>query len=373
MHDRWPTRPLRGAVLLAGALLAAGCGREPDAEAAAPVAVAVGPENVVVAGLERIQTGPLLSGTLAAARAATIRAEVGGTVLQVYASEGERVRAGQPLARIEDADVRDAHVSARTAVSTARGALEVARRDLERARTLAEAGAVPTRNVEVARTQLSSAEAQLAEARARLASARRRLEATRVASPMAGVVGRRAVNAGDVVAPGAELFTVIDPGSMELRASVASHELGALRVGVPVEFQVRGYPGQTFTGRVERIGAQADASTRQVPIYVSIPNTTGTLVGGLFAEGRVASEVREGVVVPSAAVSTGGPTPTVLRVKGGRAEQVPVALGIVDPRTERVEITSGVAVGDTLLGGAAQGITPGTPVRIGSAAGAPAR
>lgn len=358
----------RGAALLAAALLAAACGDDPDAEAAAPVAVQVGPENVVVAAHDRIRTGPLVSGALEAGESATIRAEVGGTVLEVYADEGERVRAGQPLARIADADVRDAYLSAQTAVRTAQGALGVARRDLERAETLAEAGAVPTRNVEVARTQLSSAEAQLAEARARLASAQKRLEATRVAAPLSGVVGRRAVSAGDVVAPGAELFTVLDPASMELRASVPSEELGSLRVGMPVEFRVSGYPGQAFTGRIERVGAQADPATRQVPIFVSIPNTTGALVAGLFAEGRVASLEREGVVVPASAVDTEGAAPAVLRLKGGRTELVPVELGLVDPRTERVEIASGVAPGDTLLAGAAQRITPGTQVRVGRGA-----
>lgn len=361
-------RRARGAALLAVAGLAlatAACGGGDDAEAAAPAPVAVGPENVVVAATDRVQTGPLLSGSIRAKEEAAIRAEVGGTVLQVLAQEGQRVNRGQLLARIEDAAVRDGFLSAQTAVSTAQGANTIARRDLERSRTLAAAGAIATRDVEAAQVQLSNTQSQLSAARAQLAAARERLDATRVTAPISGVVSRRVANEGDVVAPGGELFTVIDPRQMELAASVPSEQLGALAVGTPVEFTVRGYPGQSFTGRIERISPAADPVTRQVPIYVSIPNDAGTLVSGLFAEGRVASETREGVVIPVNAVDTEGPAPAVVRLRGGRAETVPVQLGLRDARTERVEVVSGIAAGDTLLSGAAREVTPGSQVTIG--------
>lgn len=357
-------------LLIAGALLTAACGRGngTEAEVAAPVVVAVGLENTVIAAPGEIQTGPLLSGSLQAKEQATIRAEVSGTVLSISAEEGQRVQRGQPLARIEDAEVQDAYRAAQAVVSTAENAAIIAGRDLERSQTLAQAGAVPTRNVEMARGQLENSRTQLAQARAQAASVRQRLNNTRITSPIAGVVSRRAVNAGDVVSPGTELFMVIDPASMELRATVPSEELAQLQIGTPVQFQVRGYPDQTFVGRIARIAPAADPATRQVPIFVELPNTGGTLVSGLFAEGRVAAEARSGLIVPTSAVDTDGATPTVMRVRNGRAEEVPVQLGLLDPRTERVEILSGVQQGDTLLSGAAREITPGTPVRVGRTA-----
>jgi RND family efflux transporter MFP subunit len=159
---------------------------------------------------------------------------------------------------------------------------------------------------------------------------------------------------------------------MRLEASVPSEALGALRVGQPVQFRVRGYPDQPFDGRIERISPVADPGTRLVPIFVTIPNTKGRLVGGLFAEGRVTSETRNALVVPSTAVDVTGARPWVLRVKNGKAERVEVGLGVRDDRTERVEITQGVGAGDVLLMGAAQTVTPGTPVRVaGNSAPAP--
>jgi len=184
-----------------------------------------------------------------------------------------------------------------------------------------------------------------------------------IRSPINGVLARRAVNRGDVVTVGTELFAVIDPSSMRLEASVPSESLSELKVGATVLFQVRGYT-QQFEGRVERIAPQADPTTRQVTIYVAIPNTGGRLVAGLYAEGRVVSQSAEGLVVPSNAVNTTGTPAWALRVNNGKTEKVDVTLGLRDPRTEQVQVVSGLAEGDTVLRGASQGITPGTPVSV---------
>ena len=100
-------------------------------------------------------------------------------------------------------------------------------------------------------------------------------------------------------------------------------------------------------------------------IIASVPNAGNALVGGLFAEGRVASDAHEGIVVPLNAVDQRGVAPQVLRLRSGRAERVTVELGLQDAAAETGEVTSGLAVGDTLLAGAAQGITPGTVVKVG--------
>ena len=166
------------------------------------------------------------------------------------------------------------------------------------------------------------------------------------------------------MSPGTPLVTIIDPSSMQMRASVPSGEIGALRLGAPVVFEVRGYPGRTFEGQIERISPVADPVTRQVPIFVDIPNAGSRLVAGLFAEGRVTREVRRGLVVPAAAVNVAGASPWVLRIADGATERVTVTLGLRDERTERVEVVEGLKAGDRLLVGAAQGVEPGTPVRV---------
>jgi membrane fusion protein, multidrug efflux system len=283
-----------------------------------------------------VVVGPIVSGELKPEREATLRAEVGGSMLEVSALEAQAVKMGAVLGRIETRTLDDSRQSAASTVRSAENQLNVARREAERTEKLASAGALATRDVDAAHNGVAAAEAQ------------------------------RTVNVGDVVSPGTELFTIIDPSSMRLEGSVPSDDLKTLRVGVTVAFTVRGYD-TPFQGRIERIAPQADAATRQVPIYVTIPNEGGRLLAGLFAEGRVVSQSADGLVVPVNAVNTvNRAEPWVLRVKDGKSEKVTVTLGLADPRSERVQIVAGLADGDTLLRGAAQGITPGTRVQVNS-------
>jgi RND family efflux transporter MFP subunit len=358
------------AALTTASLATAACSKKgsDDAHAevaAAPAAVTIGPENVAVVREAPIQSGPTLSGSLAPEKEAAIRAQVGGTVLQTYVEEGQRVAAGTPLVRLDDAAVRDAAISARSAVASARAQAEVAQRNLQRAEQLLAAGAIAERDVESARSGNAAAQAQLASARALQASAEKNLSNTFVRAPFAGVVSQRSVSAGDVVQSGGALVTVVQPSSMRLEASVPADQLSSVRVGLPVQFTVSGYPGRTFDGRITRVAPTADPATRQVRIIASIPNDRGGLVGGLFAEGRVSSESRNAPVVPLNAVDQRGLAPFVMRLKNGKAEKTEVKLGIQDPATESVEVQSGLMPGDTVLLGAAQGISAGTPVKVG--------
>jgi len=361
----WRLAPL----VMAAALV--GCGAEAekatDEPKPPPPAVQIGQENVVTATSDTVVAGPIVSGELRPQREATVRAELGGSILQVTVEEGQAVSRGMLLGRIEPRTLDDVRRSAQSAVRSAENQLAVAQREAERSEKLVNAGALAARDLDVARNSVSTADAQLADARSRLASAERQLEDAVVRAPIAGIVSKRSVNMGDVVSIGDELFAIIDPSSMRLAAAVPSEDLRVLKIGVPVRFSVRGYD-QMFDGHIERIAPQADPGTRQVPIYVAIPNVGGRLVAGLFAEGRVVSQSAAGIVVPTNAVNTAGARPWVLRVKDGKTERVELSLGLRDPRTERVQVTSGLSEGDVLLRGASQGITPGTAVQVSAPA-----
>ncbi len=327
-------------------------------------AIEVGREDIVLAALGTLRSGPAVSGTLASERAATLRAEVGGSVLEVLAEQGQAVTRGQPLVRIDDAAVREGYEAARSAVRTAELSADLARRNAERAAALAQAGAIAERDLENARWTETSAAAQLAEARTRLAQAEQQLARTVVRAPFSGVVSERPVNAGDVVQVGTALLTVVDPARLKLEATVPAEQLERLRPGAPVEFTVAGLEGKTFSGRVARINPAVDPATRQVRITVQVPNPAGRLFVGLFAQGRVALAATTGIAVPSRAVDERGLTPSVLRLRASRVERVPVRLGVRDEIAEQVEIASGLAAGDTLLIGPALGIAEGSVVRV---------
>ncbi|MBA2689007.1 MAG: efflux RND transporter periplasmic adaptor subunit [Gemmatimonadaceae bacterium] len=334
------------------------------AEKAAAAGTIIGNENIAVAEVGPISTGPSISGALIPEREATVRAQLSGSVVRTYAEQGQAVRAGAVLARLDQAALQEPYLSARAGLASASNSNDIAQRELARSQKLLAAGAISERDIDVSRRNAIAARAALEDARARLATAQKQLGNATVTSPISGVVSERQASAGDVVQPGGALFSVVDPTSMRLEASVPADQLALVRVGVPVSFTINGYPDRQFLGRVTRINPTADPATRQVRIYVSIPNSGRTLVGGLFANGRIAATAHNGIAAPVSAVDMRGTVPTVVRIKNGKADRVQVQIGIRDEGSERIEILTGVQAGDTLLLGAAQGITPGTPVRV---------
>lgn len=355
--------------LLSATLLSAACKDNAKdqiaaAERAAADGTMIGNENIAIAEVGPISSGPSISGALTPERSATVRAQLPGSVLQTYAEQGQAVRAGTTLAKLDQSAMQEPYLSARAGLASASNSNDIAQRELSRSQKLLAAGAVSEREMDQSRRNAIAARAALEDARARLATAQKAWGNTVVTSPLSGVVSERQVSAGDVVQPGAAMFTVVDPSSMRLEASVPADQLSMVRVGVPVSFTITGYPDRQFLGRVTRVNPTADPATRQVRIYVSIPNAGRTLVGGLYANGRISTSARNGLVVPVNAVDTRGTIPSVFRIKNGKVERAQVTVGIRDEGTERIEILTGVQAGDTLLVGAAQGITPGTRVRV---------
>jgi RND family efflux transporter MFP subunit len=349
--------------------LAAACGQRSEQAPAptAPPVVSLGPENVVRVVPTKLESGPVISGSLQARRLASVRAEVGGSILDVKADQGQTVKEGQLLARVEEGTLREQVSAASSTVRVARNALQVAKADEQRNLTLVQQGVITRRDFE--RTQLSrtQAEGQLADAQARLKLAQDQLGRTKVVAPFDGVVSERQVHAGDIVQPGAPLFTVVDPATLRLEASVPAAQLSQVKVGTPVDFRVNGYANRAFQGQVERINPAVDPATGQVRIYVSIPNSEQALLSGLYAEGRVASQAKEALAVPLDALDTRQEPPTVQRISNGKVEEVAVTVGLRDDVAQTVEVRSGLKAGDVVLLGSARDLTQGTPVKLTAA------
>jgi RND family efflux transporter MFP subunit len=372
-HTRHRSAPALTIIALVATAVALGACKKPGeaVDTSAGSTQMIGPDNVAIVKSDTLRSGPPISGTLVADRDARIRAEVAGAVLQTYVDAGQRVSAGDALARIDDAVLQDAALSARSSITQATVSAEQAARELKRAKTLNAAGAIADRDVEGAERANLAAQAGLADAKARLASAEKNLRNATVRSPFAGVVAEKTVSPGDIVAPGAALFTVIDPRSLRVDASVPTSALADLRVGSPILFTVNGSDRQ-LEGKVTRINPMVDAQTRQVKVTASVPNNQNSLVAGLFVEGRVASEKRIGIMVPEKALDETGVSAFVMRLKSGKVEKVEVQLGARDGGAELVEVKSGLAVGDTVLLGAARGISIGSAVAVSSPKDAPA-
>lgn len=354
------------AAVIVGGVAVCSCERQ-DATAQSEergVAVTIGAEDYTTAVRGEVQQGPTLSGRLVPEEQAAVRAEVTGPVSRVGAEVGQAVRKGTLLARVDGAALQEQLISARSAATSAHTALGVARRELERQQTLLEAGAVASQAVESARQAVTAAEAQVADARARESLAQDQIAHTTVRAPIAGIVSERPVNAGDVVQVGAALFTIVDPSSMRLEASVPAADLAHVKAGDAVRFEVTGYPDRDFEGHIKRISPTADPATGQVQVIVSLPNSGGDLVGGLFARGRVGSRKARGIVLPARAVSESQSGATATVVRNGNVQTAQLSISLRDSLTEQVLVDSGLQAGDIVLVGAAREITEGTAVQI---------
>ena len=298
-----------------------------------------------------IEEGIAITGDLRPIESVEVRARLEGDLVGVYVREGERVRAGQVLARFESSEQESGFSSAEADRVAAQSDLATAQWNLEQSAELFTAGAVSERDHKVAQQAVTSARARLAAAQARLRATGSLVRDTRVLAPTSGIVSRKLVENGEHVARGAGLFTVVRNDVLELAAAVPARQANAVHVGQTVHFVA---DGRAFDGKVARVSPTVDPSTRSVAVYVQIPNTTSALKGGTFATGRVVSRTVSGaVMVPTTAVrqSADNGRPFVYRIAGRSLDIAPVQLGVVDERNGTAEVLNGLSVGDRVVVG----------------------
>ncbi len=377
-------------------LALAGCGKPdaPAAGAAAPAASAapargdaakappvllLAPEDVRTVDATLRATGPVISGSLQPERRADLRAEVGATVQQVLKDNGEVVRAGDLLVRLDDTAIRESLVSAEEAVRAATQALEQTDRQVARLRTLQGQGMSSMQALEDAEVRRNNANSELVAARARVATARQQLRRTEVRAPFAGVVSGRQVSAGDTAQVGRELVKVIDPGSLRFEGLVSADRLQELKVGQAVSFRVNGFGDRLFAGKVRRIDSAANATTRQVAVQVAFDDAAAApRVAGLFAEGRIETGGVRQLMLPEGTVIRSGDNAHVWKIGDGVLQKVAVRLGERDARSGEFPVLSGLADGERVLRNPAGSLVDGQrfefarPATAAATAAAPA-
>jgi RND family efflux transporter MFP subunit len=318
--------------------------------AAAAVKLLLAPEDLLAVAPSTLASGPVITGSVQPERRADLRAEVAAVVLQVLKENGETVKTGDLLMRLDDTAIRDSLTSAEEAVRAAAQAFEQSERQVARLKTLQAQGMTSTQALEDAEVRRNNAQSDLVAAKSRVVSARQQLTRTSVRAPFDGVVSERKASAGDTVQIGKELLKVIDPRSMRFEGLVSADRMGELQVGQTASFRVNGYTQSSFTGRVKRIDAAANSTTRQVAVIVAFTDpATAPKVAGLFAEGRVETGGSQALMLPEAAVARSGDAAWVWRVSGKTLSKLPVKLGERDARSGNIPVTQGLASGDRVL------------------------
>lgn len=364
----------RLALYAIGTMLLAACGNEEpktiDTTAAAQRAQQLSSADVVTADTSLLAAGVPVTGSLRPAELVVVRAQVSGTLQRLRVDRGTAVSQGQTLATIEAAGVQSTAASAKASVAAANASLALAQQKLTAARTLHKAGAISDVDLKVAEADFESAQAQVASATAQSATAGENAARATIIAPLTGVVSDRRVQEGEAVSVGAELFTVVNTRELELAAHVPVDEAAAVKVGQSVRFSLASMPGEVFTGRVDRKDPVANVDTRQVGLYLRVPNRNGNIVAGQFATGRiVAGNAKPVIVVPVGAVRETSGTFWVLRLDNAKVERRDVTVGARDEANGLVVITSGLVVGDRVIKAPNLSIATGTRFTIAADSG----
>lgn len=316
---------------------------------AAPEKLIIANEDILSLQSNALASGPVVIGSIQPERKADLRAEVSTVVLQVLKENGEAVKRGDVIVRLDETSIRDNLNSANDSARNAALALDQADRNLQRLKTLRASGMTSMQALDDAEVRRNTAQSEVSAAKARAASAQQQLQRTVVRAPFDGIISERKVSPGDTALAGKELVKVIDPNSMRFAGRVSADKIGMVKPGQNVSFRINGYTGQEFRGKVTRVDPAANDVTRQVEVLVAFADSKQPRVSGLYAEGNIEAETVSALMLPEGALVKSGDKTYAWRVKGKSLNKVELALGSRDVRTGNYEVRSGVVAGDVIM------------------------
>lgn len=357
------------ALLLALGVMRAMQSRKTAAEAAAQAAqpahltVELSPADLVRVRRVALARTVSVSGTLKAVNSAVVKARAAGELRDLTVREGDTVGRGQVLARVEVTEYAARVRQAQEQAEAAQAQVAIAQRQYDNNKALVEQGFISPTALETSQLSLRNAKSTYQAAQAGVDVARKAADDTVIRSPIDGVVAARLAQPGERVAVEARVLELIDPRALEVEAAIPAADSVAVRLGQLARLRVDGLV-EPLEARVTRINPSAQAGSRSVLIYLSVPPTPG-LRQGLFVQGDLATAQTESLVLPPAAVRTDKPAPYVQTVVDGQVRHQPVAPGTQGQvGDETLLAVQGVAEGMPVLRGAVGMLREGTQVRM---------
>jgi membrane fusion protein, multidrug efflux system len=316
--------------------------------AATPVAEFLQNDLVIVEPRDLDQTLPL-TGSLMPLTEATVKAKVAGELVAVTVREGESVKQGQVLARIDLTEVQ-ARVAAREAdVQAAKAQLVWAEKNRSQQKALLDKSFISQSAFDNIQSNYDVAAAKLRAAEADLVVVQKALGDAVLVAPFSGIVSLRHAQPGERVALDAKVVSVVDLSKLQLEASVPPAAIGQVKVGQALTFRVEGFGERAFEGRIERINPSATAGSRSISVYAVIDNRDGLLRGGMFAQGALTlSRVGNALAVPASAVREEIGQTFVYAIVDGMVKRKNVKVGAPDA-AGRVQVLEGLVAGDRIV------------------------
>ena len=342
---------------------------------AAPVAATVLeflPREVLTTEPVELHQTLALSGSLRAVQQAIVKARLAADVREVVAREGEAVKAGQVLVRMDATEYQARVEQARGNLNAALAQRDIANKTRDNNRALLEKGFISRNAFDNAASQLAVAEANVEAARGALDQVKKLLNDTVIRAPITGLIASRSVQPGEKVSPDNRLLEIVNLDQMEMEASVPTNDIARVVVGQQVRLRIEGLP-DAFSGRVTRINPATQPGSRSILVYVQIANPQHILRVGMFAEAQLSLLTKTNVLaLPQSAIHKDSNGATVYVIDNGKLLKAPVTLGIEgrSGETPLVEISGGLAFGAQVVRSDMGNLLQGTAVRVVPAANA---
>ncbi len=311
--------------------------------------------NVETITVEPVRTMPdllLLPGAIEPRLVIDVPVEERGRIEEALVEEGEPVREGQILFRLDD-------TMQRAQFDQAKAQAEYDEQMFGRSSELLEKGVVR-------KSEVDELKARMVVSRANLQVARTNMERTVIKAPLTGVLNSRDRERGEYVSPGDTVAQIVDIAQVKVGIQIPEKDVRFIRMGQPVTIEVDALGGRQFTGKVTYISELADASTRTTPIELTLDNSSGMLHAGMIIRARISRQVlRDVVMIPLASVIPLEDGKVVYVVEDGLAQKREVELGMI--RGTEVQVLSGLHRGDQLIVKGHRQVGPGQQVAIRNA------
>ena len=307
------------------------------------------PASVTLAAVrtERVSQKLEALGNARANESVDISTKSSNVVTAVTFRDGERVKRGQVLVQLDNAQ-------ARADVAEAQAALTESESQYNRSRELLNTQAL-------SKSSFDQLVARLAANRARLAAAQARLEDTVIRAPFSGRVGLRRVSVGTLISPGDVITTLDDTSVIKLDFSVPENFLAGLREGLSIRATAPAFPGRSFAGSVASIDSRVDMNTRSVTVRALLANEDGALKPGMFLNVSLANDEREALVIPEEALTPEAERQYVFVVSEGKVSRREVRIG--GRRPGSVEVLAGLSAGERVIVEGTQKVRDGASVQ----------
>ncbi len=330
-----------------------------------PVVYELAQRDVATVINKELRTNLSLSGTLTPLNQTTVKSKVAAEVRQISVQEGDRVKLGQIIAQLDVADLKARLASQQATLDEARARLALAEKNRATNQALLNQNFISQNAYDGIASSADVGQASVRAAEAQWQIARRAMDDAVVRSPMDGIISKRFVQPGEKVNFDAPLASIVSLNKMELEAPVPANEIPRIKAGQTVDFNVEGFNGRSFVGKVARINPSAENGSRSIMVYVSVDNADNALKGGMFAKGTITLEKSVAVAVaPLAALLEGKNQTIVHQIVEGKIVAQAVTLGVRNEDEGIVEIKSGVDVGAVVIATKLDSLKPGALVTL---------